>query len=138
MSTNRISLDLVCHLIIDKYNKLPVQTNLQFDSDDPWAIVATFDAAGDSVEWVFSRELLQRGVAKPVGEGDVRVWPALDEENREVVILTLSSPEGSACLVMSHEAVVDFLAHSEEVVVTGEEDCYIDWNEITKLLDESL
>ena len=51
---------------------------------------------GDGVvEWLFARQLLTDGVAGAVGEGDVRVWPAVDGDDR-VVHLAMASPSGSA------------------------------------------
>src|SRR3954462_12267765 len=59
---------------------------LCYDAADPFAVRIAFGNVGDEngivdadeagIAWLVSRELLQAGLDRPSGEGDVRVWPA--------------------------------------------------------------
>src|SRR3954470_1430321 len=69
-----------------------VPAALVYDSADPFAVrvrfgdggadevdSTTYDIPDDDdggVEWLLSRDLLRAGLTSPVGEGDVRLWPA--------------------------------------------------------------
>ncbi|MGY1856286.1 SsgA family sporulation/cell division regulator [Modestobacter sp. SYSU DS0290] len=77
------------------------------------------DAEDDGVEWLLSRELLRAGLTAPVGDGDVRLWPA--RGGLDVLFLQLRAPSGEALFELSAAAVGDFLRESELLVPTGTE-----------------
>jgi hypothetical protein len=82
---------------------------LRYDIEDPYAVHAVFHvAADDDLLWVFGRELLTAGLDQPSGEGDVRIWPDCDA-GRDVVLITLRSPDGEASLSASADDIVEFL-----------------------------
>ena len=114
--------------LMDAYGGvLPLEAELWYDPQDPYAVIALFHTADDTmVRWVFSRDLLGQGLYAPVGCGDVHVWPCLDEEGRAVVVVELSSPDGEALLQISSAEVSEFLSLTEEVVPCGEESRYLD------------
>jgi hypothetical protein len=72
------------------------------------------------VAWVFARELLAEGLDQPAGDGDVCIWPA-SNEGREVVCITLRSPDGEALLQARVDAVVEFLAAAYALCARGRE-----------------
>ena len=118
-----------------------VPAALVYDSLDPFAVRVRFGdggpdevgsapedsydamdeaAAEDSgVEWLLSRDLLRAGLTGPVGEGDVRLWPA--RGGLDVVFLQLRAPSGEALFELSGAVVGEFLRESEMLVPSGAE-----------------
>ncbi|MCW2667765.1 MAG: putative regulator [Frankiales bacterium] len=92
---------------------------LRYSAQDPWAvrlvllIEATGPDAPESVEWVFSRDLLTTGLVAPSGEGDVHVRV----EGRTAVV----ELAGRAGVLLPLDGLVEFLAESYDVVPTGGE-----------------
>ena len=94
------------------------------DDDDtaPEGSYDAFDEAPDEdsgVEWLLSRDLLRAGLTSPVGEGDVRLWPA--RGGLDVVFLQLRAPSGEALFELSGAVVGDFLRETEVLVASGAE-----------------
>jgi hypothetical protein len=110
-----------------------VPAALVYDSVDPFAVRVRFGDGGpddlDSpydvpdddggVEWLLSRDLLRAGLTGPVGEGDVRLWPA--RGGLDVVFLQLRAPSGEALFELSGTVVGDFLRETELLVPAGTE-----------------
>jgi len=97
-----------------------------YRDDDPYAIRMSFHVGmDDPVEWLFARDLLAVGMQTPVGDGDVRVWPA-PPGDRDVLNISLSSPFGQAHFEASLTAVTGFLRRTYEVVPLGRESDFID------------
>ena len=111
-----------------------VPAALVYDSADPFAVRVrfgddgpddvdgtTYDAPDDDggVEWLLSRDLLRTGLTAPVGEGDVRLWPA--RGGLDVVFLQLRAPSGEALFELSGAVVGDFLRETELLVPAGTE-----------------
>jgi len=97
------------------------EAELRYDPVDPYAVSVAFAVAGRQVVWVFARDLLIRGVHEPVGEGDVQVFPSLDQEGHAVVLLALHAPAGEALVEARSRDVLDFLAHTTRSVWPGTE-----------------
>ncbi|APU16419.1 hypothetical protein FHR81_003195 [Actinoalloteichus hoggarensis] len=103
---------------------MPVNVELRYDTRDPYAVVAAFQTGrGGSVEWVFARDLLADGLIAEVGDGDVRIRPAVD--NPEVVVVELSSPSGHAMFEASAQELADFLDRTYDVVMPGNENLWV-------------
>lgn len=120
-----------------------VPAALVYDSADPFAVRVRFgdeadgdlnvaldasfegDLGGepgmddDGVEWLLSRELLRAGLTAPVGDGDVRIWPA--RAALDVLYLQLRAPSGEALFELSAGVVDDFLRETERLVPAGTE-----------------
>jgi hypothetical protein len=123
-----------------------VPAALVYDSADPFAVRVRFGDGGQDdidagpydgpdenpdddlsygpeddggVEWLLSRDLLRAGLAAPVGEGDVRLWPA--RGGLDVVFLQLRAPSGEALFELSGAVVGDFLRETEQLVPAGTE-----------------
>jgi hypothetical protein len=56
-------------------------------------------------DWVFARELLEKGLRTPVGRGDVRVWPC----GRVSVVVELHSAQGVSLIQFDSAALSRFL-----------------------------
>ena len=95
---------------------------LSYEVSDPFAVRITFGdsaEAGEGISWLVGRELLQAGMERPVGEGDVRLWPS--RTSGDVLFLHLRAPSGEALFELSRGAVAGFLQLTETIVPTGEE-----------------
>jgi hypothetical protein len=138
-----VQTELELRLVVPGGPSLPVLAGLRYESADPWAVRVAFqtgakDEAGTegTVEWMFARQLLTDGVAKTVGEGDVRVWPSASGGER-VVNLAMASPSGSALFEIDRDALVEFLQQTYLAVPTGSEEEVVDLDaELALLLSE--
>jgi hypothetical protein len=103
-----------------------VEARLSYDPSEPYAVTVHFTAAGETVPWTFSRELLDLGRYRPAGEADVLVWPSLDGSGRAVTSLELHAPEGSFVAQARTAEITDFLDRSHQVVPAGREAEHLD------------
>ena len=122
-----VTTELQLRLVVPGSASLPVRAGLRYDARDPYAVQVGFYTGPDSdvVEWTFARQLLTDGVAGPVGEGDVQVWPSTSG-GTPVVCLALSSPSGKALFEVPLTELVDFLGETYVAVPTGSESQYVD------------
>ncbi len=133
MSIATVRTELELRLVVPGGPSLPVLADLRYAADDPWAVRVAFqtgarneDGSGDGVvEWMFARQLLTDGVSGTVGEGDIRVWPALSGGER-VINLAMASPSGSALFEIDRDELVEFLQQTYLAVATGCEDKVVD------------
>ena len=132
-----VTCELRLRLLVAGDAALPVPAALRYDLADPYAIHATFHAAGDTVEWVFARDLLAAGLRDDAGLGDVRVWPS-SEAGVQVVYISLSSPEGEALLEAPAPELSTFLDRTYATVPAGSESVHLDIDAaLTQLIAES-
>ena len=136
IATVRTELEL--RLVVPGGPSLPVLAGLRYESADPWAVRVAFQTGGEGdgvVEWMFARQLLTDGIAGTVGEGDIRVWPAMSGGER-VINLAMASPSGSALFEIDRDALVEFLQQTYLAVPTGTEEDVVDLDaELALLLD---
>lgn len=121
-----VTTELALRLVVPGDASVPVLADVSYDGGDPYAVRVTFHTgAGETVEWTFARQLLTDGVTRPVGEGDVRVWPA--PSTRPLAVgLSLSSPSGQALFEVPLSELVEFLTRTYAAVPTGCESDFID------------
>ena len=132
-----VTAELELRLVVPGGPSLPVLANLRYETADPWAVRVAFQTGGEGdgiVEWMFARQLLTDGVAKTVGEGDIRVWPSVIGREH-FVNLAMASPSGSALFEIDRDALVEFLQQTYLAVPTGHEGEMVDFDaEIALLL----
>jgi hypothetical protein len=107
---------------------------LCYDAADPFAVRIAFgdvgvDAAAvhadeAGISWLLSRELLRAGLERPVGDGDVRLWPA--HAPADLLYLHLRAPSGEALFELSRATVAAFLRQTEALVPMGSEVSQLD------------
>jgi hypothetical protein len=131
-----ICIEIELRLVVSDGPDRAVHTDLSYATSDPYAVrVAFHTGSGEVVEWTFARSLLVDGITRPVGEGDVHVWPAAGTR-QPMVWLSLSSPSGEAMFEASLPQVVKFLSETNRLVPTGCESDYVDVDaELAALLD---
>jgi hypothetical protein len=121
---------------------VPLTARLDYDTQDPYAIVLSLDAGREEpVEWTFSRELLAAALHAPEGIGDVRCWPSRTAKSaggEKVLNIELASPDGHALFEASATQIGAFLARTYELVPGGQEPAFLDFDaELTELLSQA-
>ncbi|MCX4782785.1 SsgA family sporulation/cell division regulator [Streptomyces sp. NBC_01264] len=110
-----------------KVDTVPV--TLCYDRSDPFAVRMAFPAPatleGIEVSWTFSRELLECGLDRPSGCGDVRVRPY--DADRTTV--EFHAPEGVAIVLMVTAELHRFLERASTIVPPGLEHLYLDMDQ---------
>lgn len=101
---------------------------------DPWAVRVEFtDPHQGTVPWVFSRELLARGIHAPAGLGDVQVFPF-----RGRVAVGLDGDEGSVLMTARSLDLLAFLHATYRVVPKGGESAFLDVDAVlARVLEEA-
>ncbi|MFE2416515.1 SsgA family sporulation/cell division regulator [Streptomyces hokutonensis] len=109
-------------LITADDTEIPVSATLRYLSWDPLAVHLDFPPEvsldGDTVTWTFARALLEEGLRRPAGSGDVHLWPC----GQARTVLEFHSPFGLALLHFQTPALRRFLLRTYDVVATGKED----------------
>jgi hypothetical protein len=133
-----VCVSIHVRLVVSDDTKVPLRATLSYDLSDPFAVRVMFHTAPhEHVEWVFARELLYLGSIRHTGDGDVRVWPACEDDGNdagETMLLALSSPYGRALFEMPLADVVDFLGHTYSAAPAGDESNLIDVDEELRTL----
>ncbi|MEU2950850.1 SsgA family sporulation/cell division regulator [Streptomyces xanthochromogenes] len=119
------------NLEIDATERIPLVTRLVYETDDPFAVRVRFELQEDvSVTWTIERDLLSQGLAREVGDGDVRVSPQAVDGRREARIelagCGLDGEWGRAVFSAWEPALRDFLDRTYELVPPGEEAVDVD------------
>lgn len=104
----------------------PLDTELAYNAADPFAITATFLTVAGEVRWTFGRDLLIAGLYEPTGDGDVHVWPCLDNDAHAVVMIELCSPDGEALVQARTSDITAFVESMTQLVAPGAETHLID------------
>jgi hypothetical protein len=120
--TQTVTLDLVD----SAGGSTPLETELSYDPRDPFAVTAAFNTVAGQVRWTFGRELLVGGLYEPTGDGDVHVWPCLDNDGAAVVIIELCSPDGEALVQAKAADMTAFVEKMTATVAPGAETDYLD------------
>ncbi|MEU2879392.1 SsgA family sporulation/cell division regulator [Streptomyces sp. SID8381] len=123
---------LVVQLQAGGTDRFPVLAHLSYDADDPFAVTAVFSHDGRVLaRWKLDREMLQEGLARPVGIGDVRFRPASTGPWEELCMEFYGDahPDGGrhhAAVYVWAPAVSGFLKDTYEVVAPGDEEVGVD------------
>src|SRR3954464_10438028 len=120
-SSSRYSCPLTLQLVGPRsWTEVPAL--LIYDAADPFAVRITFgdvsvDEGGAGVTPLVGGGLLQAGLERPAGDGDVRVWPA--SATADVLFLHLRAPSGEALFELSRATLSAFLRETEALVPVG-------------------
>ena len=116
----------------------PIDASFTYDPTDPYAVWITFHSVAGDVTWAVARSLVSRGMFEPTGEGDIQVWPSVDEDGHAVVMFEFCSPDGE---LVAHARTVDlyaFLRRTRKAVPFGHEADHLDVDTmITRLIDSA-
>jgi hypothetical protein len=115
----------------------PVATELTYDSSDPFAVTVAFQTTEDPIVWTFARELLAQGLLEPMGDGDVHVWPTLDDDGVAIVTVELCSPDGDALVEVRSSDADAFVNRMHAVVAPGQETAYLELDRLIAEIQET-
>jgi hypothetical protein len=110
---------------------IDLPARLGYDVSDPWAVAITFGDPSQEVTWLVGRDLLMDGLTEPTGEGDILLWPSIDDQGRAAVVMELCSPHGRLVAQLGTRELSEFLARTMTVVPQGSESVDLD-----RLVDE--
>ena len=149
MSSNcsEISAELGLGLVGPERTIVPLTAGLSYSCADPYAVRMAFDIGTDKpVEWILARDLLAAALHGREGLGDVRAWPsaascdpdAAATAGQEILNIAMSSPYGQAQFEVSARTIERFLQRTYQLVATGQESSYLDFDaELTELLSQA-
>jgi hypothetical protein len=125
-----VSHELVLQILDAWGRTVDLPAEFGYDPSDPWAVWITFRGASgrstEPVRWAVGRDLLMRGMTDPAGEGDVLLFPSVDENGRAAVVLELCSPDGRLVTQLRTSELNDFLVKTLMVVPLGTETIDLD------------
>lgn len=113
----------------------PLDASLSYHPSDPYAVWITFHPITGDVRWAMARSLLSEGLFGPAGEGDIQLWPSVDDDGRAVVMFEFCSPDGELIAHVASHELFDFLARTESLVPFGAETVNLD---VDSMIDEIL
>jgi hypothetical protein len=114
-----------------------IEGEFSYDPADPYAVTMRLEARCGSVTWTFARDLLAEGIFAPAGDGDVQVWPCLNNSGAAVVIVELCSPDGTALLQTPARAIQRFVSATYDAVPAGSESARVSIDDLVARLLES-
>jgi len=121
-----VSQVLLLELVDPSGAVAPLETELSYDPADPLAVSAIFSTVAGRVRWTFGRDLLIEGLVEPAGDGDVHVWPCVDNDGNSVVIIELCSPDGEALVQGRTADITAFVERMTSSVAPGAESALLD------------
>lgn len=129
-----IAHDLQMQVVLDDSTRVALTATLEYNAGDPFAMSATFHTGDGDITWVFARDLLSDGLRDEVGEGDIRIRPG-HPSNGGHVLISLSSPSGTARIEASRSDLASFVNDVFTAVPAGSEWMHLNFDhELSELL----
>jgi hypothetical protein len=125
-----VAVDLTLECVDAAGRRHQIDTVMAYRRTDPYAVSMTFLTGDGDLTWTFGRDLLVHGVHQPVGDGDVRVSPAIGASGRAVVDVELSSPDGHLVLQARTTELAEFVERTTSLVPAGEESEHFDVDQL--------
>ncbi|MEU9217684.1 SsgA family sporulation/cell division regulator [Streptomyces sp. NPDC048376] len=106
---------------------VPLSAELCYDAADPYAVRLSLGApeAREPVDWFFSRSLLEEGMRRPTGIGNVLVSPSHRGRDGSVAVVVRSAGVAARIEVPALRTA-EFLRRSHALVPTGQESPHVD------------
>jgi hypothetical protein len=121
-----LSQDLTLQCLDAWGRTVDLPASFGYDASDPWAVWITFQGPREQVRWAVGRDLLLQGLTDPAGEGDIQLWPSIDETGRAAVVMELCSPDGRLVTQLRTNELYRFLTRTLAVVPAGTESIDLD------------
>lgn len=133
-----VTAELSLRMVLDSDRTIEVPCELEYRSDEPYAVRATFRTGAADIEWMFARDLILEGMQRPSGEGDVVIWPEHHGPS-PLVLLALNSPTGQAVLECERAHLEHFVRRTFDIVPVGDEGQTVGVDEaIERILGEGI
>ena len=129
-----VTQDIALHCLDEIGRPMAFMASFDYDASDPYAVWLTFHVPAGDVEWTVARSLLVEGLTGPVGEGDVRMCPAQDEDGHAMVRMDFHSPEGRLVTQARADHLQHFLDHTRDAVPAGAEAALVDLDRLVESL----
>lgn len=94
----------------------PVETELIYQADDPFAVTMKFHSGGSVATWIMGRDLLSEGMTAKSGAGDVRLSP-----HGRALVLELVSDRHVTVFRLTRSTLRKFLDATYRLVPAGTE-----------------
>jgi hypothetical protein len=121
-----LAQDLTLHCLDGKGRPVELVATLGYQVHDPYAVWLSFHAPDGEIRWAVSRDLVLQGLTAPAGEGDIRLWPSIDEEGHAVLVVDFRSPDGRLVAQAPTHDVGGFLTRTLAAVPLGSEREHLD------------
>ncbi|MER7766752.1 SsgA family sporulation/cell division regulator [Kitasatospora sp. NPDC096140] len=121
---------LDARLVLGEHRSVDIPVRFEYHADDPLAVALEFlGPAADGGIWQFARDLLCEGLQKPVGLGDVRIWPPCTCHGRTALRIMLRGHDGTVLIDLPARQVRRWLRRETFALVPqGTEGNLIDWD----------
>ncbi|TWV53823.1 SsgA family sporulation/cell division regulator [Streptomyces misionensis] len=133
-----IAMTVAATLVRGRTETVPVTVHLSYDRLQPFAVLLDLPTPDGRrrARWSFARDLLQSGLHRASGEGDVRIWPPCRCNDRPDARLFLRDGTASVLLDVPSQPLREWLVRTWVAVPPGEENRWIDWDTVVgRLLD---
>lgn len=107
-----------------------LEVELGYAETDPYAVTISFGDVNGGIVWTFARDLLLEGLAQPVGDGDVAIWPAVGQFGGACVMVEFRSPDGELLVETSSRGITQFVNRTLELVPRGAESRHLDMDSL--------
>lgn len=125
-----VAHEVVTHVVVADEPPVPLPAELRYERADPYAVCLSLGATSTgTVDWVFARSLLSKGLRRPAGVGDVLVIPP-HRCHRYSVRIVVRSRVGVAVLDIATTSVIAFLQETDMIVPPGTEGLHIDLDRV--------
>ncbi|MGW2180469.1 SsgA family sporulation/cell division regulator [Streptomyces sp. NPDC001732] len=131
-----MTVTVTANSVISRTETEPVVLRFSYDRRQPFTVLLDMPepAGSGTARWAFARELLQAGLHRRSGEGDVRIWPPCHCDNRPDVRILLGGGIGTVLLDVPVQPLQEWLGCTWEAVPAGKENMWINWNVILENL----
>ncbi len=132
--SSTVTQDIALQCLDELGRPMIFMASFGYSPGDPYAVWLTFHIPAGDVRWAVARSLLQRGLTEPAGEGDIRLWPGIDDDLCAVVCMDFHSPEGRLITSARTSDLQRFLGRTWEAVPPGRENERIDLDQLVDSL----
>lgn len=113
----RVASRTVLDFVRSDGSTAPVETEMLYRSEDPFAVTMRFHVRDSVTTWVMGRDLLTEGLSRKAGDGDVRLRP----HSSRVLVLELVSDRHRTVLRVPAGTLRKFLDATNRLVPRGTE-----------------
>ena len=123
--TDSVDAELSARVLKPGSGATAARINLRYDPVDPYAVVMTVRVHGqDGVTWLFGRELLDEGLRRATGVGDVSIGPC-PEAPTALFHVILRDDASDAVLELRVAPVEEFMRMTYQLVPSGREGTFL-------------
>jgi len=120
-----VNAELSARLLRPGSGSVAARINLMYDRTDPYAVVMTVRVpGGEPITWTFGRDLLDDGLRRATGVGDVTVAPC-PQAPTALFHVTLRDDVSDAVMEVRLAPVAEFMRSAYALVPPGREGLFL-------------